>query len=380
MLGVTLLPIYLWGSGGIQISHVVLALSCLVYFLWKGFKADAPEILLLLLTLYIFVRESVAFLDSATDLRVFLPALYMLFNLIIFTTIRRWTSNYCRKKWLSYSVIAAAAVAMIGVLAFGYQITVDEEGGRAVGTFNNPNQLGYFSVCIYSIIVILYYERTLSKNLLFLIIPTSIFLAIVSLSKAAMVSIILSTFLILLIFGQSKKTLLIGNIIGASFVLAIIYYLVMAGYFDQFAFFRRLMDIGSQADDSLEGRGYHVLLQAGVFELLFGFGTTQVKNLIGFEVHSTIGGVFINYGILGVSFFLAFLVIWARRLLKNFGWLGLIIIASPTMLYGLTHNGIRFTIFWVLLGLSFSARRLADASTTTSYLANPFKKRQRGRS
>lgn len=379
MLGISLLPIYLWESGGIQISHIVLALSCLIYFLWKGFKADLPEFFLLLLALYIFVRESVVLLGGDTDMRSFFPAIYMFFNLIIFTTIRRLASNYCGKKWLSYGIFAAAGIATIGVLALGYKITADQEGGRAVGTFNNPNQLGYFSVCLYSMAVILYRESNISKSWLLVLVCTALFLAVASLSKAAMVSMALSVFFIIFVLSKSKRLLPI-SLISFFLILATVYYLTITGYLDQFAFFRRLMDIGSQSDDSLEGRGYTILIQAGALEFIFGFGTTQVKNIIGFEVHSTIGGVFINYGIIGCSLFLTFLIVWMKQILKNFGWLSFFIIAFPPMLYGLTHNGIRFTMFWILLGLSFSASQLKDASTATFALSAAFKKSQQDKS
>ena len=40
----------------------------------------------------------------------------------------------------------------------------------------------------------------------------------------------------------------------------------------------------------------------------------------------------------------------------SFGFIGIFLINLPPMLYGITHNGIRFTIFWILISLTLSQK------------------------
>ena len=352
ILGIVFLPIYLWESGGVQVSHIFLALGCASYILWKGLRAKSPEKVLAVLALFIFVRESMGVLGGVMDVRAFLPALYMLFNLIVFVTIRMWASSIPNQQLLSYGLFAGAAVAASGVLILGYGLTVDQEGGRAVGTFNNPNQLGYFAVCLYSCAVLLYYGRILSARALLALVFVAGFLAIVSLSKAATVGLATSLVCLLFVSGRSRKGLLYG-VLGGSLVLGTVLYLYAAGYLDGLAVTKRILDIGSDADDSLAGRGYHVLYQARGWEIFFGLGESGVKEFVGHEVHSTVGSVLASYGLVGAGLFVTFLGLWAKRLYDVLGFTGLFVVGSSPMLYGLTHNGIRFTMFWLFVGLSF---------------------------
>ena len=82
-----------------------------------------------------------------------------------------------------------------------------------------------------------------------------------------------------------------------------------------------------------------------------------MADIVGHEVHSTLGSVINNYGFLGLILFSAVLAIWAFRLWQSYGAVGMISIAGPAMLYGITHNGIRFTIFWLLFAASMAMAR-----------------------
>src|SRR5690606_1287440 len=73
----------------------------------------------------------------------------------------------------------------------------DSGYGRAVGTFNNPNQLGYFSVCILSLAYLLYRDEYLSYFAAFVVFVIAIFLSITSLSKAAMIANFIVAFMVL---------------------------------------------------------------------------------------------------------------------------------------------------------------------------------------
>ena len=76
-------------------------------------------------------------------------------------------------------------------------------------------------------------------------------------------------------------------------------------------------------------------------ELVWRFG----RNLT-MEIHSTPATALFSYGVIGLTSFLAMLVLAGRR--GEFGyWM---IIAAP-LAYSMTHMGLRFTLFWLLIAL-----------------------------
>jgi len=64
------------------------------------------------------------------------------------------------------------------------------------------------------------------------------------------------------------------------------------------------------------------------------------------EMHTAFGTILFSYGILGFFFFIKFLhQIIKQKYLMN------LLIMSPVLLYNLTHQGLRFTQFWIFLAL-----------------------------
>ena len=178
-----------------------------------------------------------------------------------------------------------------------------------------------------------------------------------SLSKAAIIAILF--YLIILVNKEDYKILFL------LFVISLTIIITNLDSIDNFRFISRILSIGSDNDDNLEGRGYTVLLNPD-FRILFGYGEGFMsKNyerpsfLVNSpeEVHSTLGGVLINYGIMGFILFVLFLLIIFKVSIKKFDFLNSFALFSPFMIYGLTHNGIRFTIFWIFLALIYSINK-----------------------
>jgi hypothetical protein len=123
---------------------------------------------------------------------------------------------------------------------------------------------------------------------------------------------------------------------------------------EQFKIYDRLSSIGVHGDDSLDGRGYNLLYTFGAFELLMGYGPSVVNNLIGHELHSTFGSYFVNYGILGGSLYLLFFFYSYQQCARSLGVIRSAICFSPVVLYGITHNGSRFSIVYLFIVCSVS--------------------------
>ena len=168
-----------------------------------------------------------------------------------------------------------------------------------------------------------------------------------------MISCAFAALLVGFLASRSKLQFVMGCFVAA-ILIATGLWLINSGQLADYKFVARLSGLGSQGDDSLAGRGYGVLTEVGAFQFLFGFGAQEVRQLVGHELHSTVASFFANYGVFGGLLFLGFLALWCGRVWRSLGLIGVLIIVVPPMMYGLTHNGSRFTIFWLLVAMSYA--------------------------
>ena len=350
LLGVSMLPVYTFGSGGVQPAHLVLALFAGLTLIRQGIPLISWVLALFSIFLYSFVVDGV-YVILGGEPWFMIHSIFFFYNFVLATAIYL----YVRANGLSVivpGIFIAAAIALVTILATGVDLREMGEGGRATGTFNNPNQLGYFSVCLLSLGYLFFRHRSISYWVAAGIFAVSLFLAISSLSKAAMAANFMVILLALKPVSSMNAMLrwIGGSLLGVCFVL----YLYLNGAFDDYLFMQRFMDMADESDSSLESRGYFAFLDGNVLQMLVGLGAQGVDDVVGHEVHSTLGSVVNNYGFVGLILFGAALVVWAIRLWQVYGLVGLICLAGPAMIYGITHNGIRFTIFWLLFAASMA--------------------------
>ena len=182
-----------------------------------------------------------------------------------------------------------------------------------------------------------------------------------SLSKAASIS---GMVLVLLIIAFCRLQRASGLVLGAGLVLGLVFELASGGLVERFMSLEpvanlehRLTGIGKQEDDNLLHRGYVRLIQHPQY-LAFGAGEGGFERLSedakkqGKELHSTLGTILMSYGLIGLGLFAMLLfIIFVRAPLASVAYLG------PVMLYSITHMGLRFSIFWVFLGLVYAQAR-----------------------
>lgn len=359
LLGAGLLPIYVFSSGGIQPAHMVLALFAIIGLLRRRFPAEIWLLSLLGISIYSFIVESF-YVVAGVEVASLMSSIFFFYNFFLVWAIY----SYCKRYGLSaltLGIISACVIAIVSVSVNG--VSLQEAGqGRTTGAFNNPNQLGYFSVCFLSLTYLLYRHGHLKYIVAVGMFAIAIFLSIASLSKAAMVANFVVAFLAIkpVRLGASKNSILssVGvplfwiliTILGLSYILA----LYVEGAFDGYLFVKRLQGMMSEGDSSLEARGYFVFLEGTTLQILFGFGSKGIADILGHEVHSTLASVLNNYGLVGFLLFSSALVAWAVNLWRAYGFIGMCCLSGPVMLYGITHNGIRFTAFWILFSASMA--------------------------
>lgn len=363
--GISLFPIYVFPSGGLQPSHIFLFTFAILWFLYNGIKVEIWGILFTILVVYIFFVESIYAINTQNNKGI-VNFYFLLFNLLIALSI----SHYVSKNGLNtifYGVITASLIAIFSAITSGVNLTEFGENGREIGSFNNPNQLGFFSVCLLSLAYLFYYYGKLNYLATVAVFLGSIFLSILSLSKAAMLANFITLFLALK--PKLKKRWIALWIIVIFIFLIILVELYFQGYFDKYLFFQRVQGIREEEDSSLESRGYFIFLNGNFIQLIFGLGSYNTMSILGHEVHSSIASILNNYGFFGAFIFIAILFSWGYKIYKTMGFISVICITMPYLLYSITHNGTRFTFFWILFASSIAASKtLLKGRNVKSYL------------
>ena len=245
------------------------------------------------------------------------------------------------------------SVAVIILIQLLYVLGLAEDGVRHTGTFNNPNQLAYWSLLMGAILIVL--KRGAKINLFDLILFTALaYIQTEALSKAGMIS-----FGVLVLFvGFQPVT---SKKLKAVFVLGLLTFLITEVTAPQQvknwvvaadnigAAVHRLGKIGVDVDDNPMVRGYSRLIEYPQY-LLTGAGEgAHWRFNARQELHSGLATIVFSYGILGFLLFGGFLTFVFMRLPLYYS-----LLLMPIILYGLTHQNFRNTGFWIFLALCFS--------------------------
>lgn len=357
-LAVSLIPVYVFSSGGVQPAHLLAFVFATAYTFKEGFRQESWSLLFLGLAVYIFVIESVYSILGA-PLKGLINFGFFFFNFFVSQAIFAHVERHGLRS-VVLGTIVAALIGTVSAASSGIDLTGLNGGGREIGTFNNPNQLGFFSVCLLSMTYLIYITGHLRFITSLTLFGSALLLSIMSLSKAAMIANALIMFIAL----RPKLTLRTSAlwqavVLGIILILARLY---NGGYFDELLFIQRIQNIGNESDSSLESRGYFAFLNGNFVQLIFGHGSFNIREIVGHEVHSTVATVLNSYGFFGFFAFTAILITWSLRIFQAFGIAGCLSIVAPSMLYGITHNGTRFMFFWVLFAasLAMANRRRRD--------------------
>lgn len=346
-------PFYLWNSGLPQIADFMMVLLILFYGFKKRFLLTIPaDTKRFVLVGFIFVFYA-TFVNLIWTLIINLStqflttSLFYIYNILIAVLMLSLLMEYKEK------IIAVTYKAvLISVLL---QMAINFAGGgfageRMTGGFNNPNQLGYYALLIASYLVYLSDKTKVKISLFMLGLLSSLLLAFASLSKAAILSMggLILVFLISKSQNKRLKRRITLIVILLSAIIGFLY--ATSPNFQEnpllLSVNHRISTIGKSQDDNLEGRGYDRFTNypqywiAGAGEGYYArFNDTK-------EFHSILGNIQVSYGMIGTLLFLAFLLIAIKKDPYRSGYILFFI-----LLYGLSHNGIRNTMFWILLAL-----------------------------
>lgn len=288
---------------------------------------------------------------SAGDgLRTWHYPLFHVFNCVFFVGLIGLYRRYGPRAltWTFWGTMISLGVQVAAGLAIGAN-----PHQRSTLFFENPNQLGYYALLSATLVVLC---GRFSKAPLVAIVAgllAAAFLNSLALSKGAGIGVVM--LIALLLLRRPLVVVVMGAALYAALHLGILETLTerISWRFDGF---------GVDSDDSLGGRGYdRILLFPQYIILGAGEGATSRFGLaMEGELHSTVGTLLFSYGIVGLVLFLRFLQKVVRGV-PRFEMFALM----PVALYGITHQGLRFRPFWVVLavvawiGLTEARRRQA---------------------
>ncbi|MEK2534203.1 O-antigen ligase family protein [Tetragenococcus halophilus] len=360
-------PIYLWSSGLPQISDLSIIFSIIIYTFYRKFTFKITEeikpILLvgLLFVVWIIFINLIWIFRLQTIDNFLVSTFFYIYNYFLLFFVIALVNHY---KNILFKVTYISVIISVIIQFLIYIISGGGDGSRQVGFLNNPNQLGYYSLLILAFLIFFSSKLDIKFYWFMLAMVSSIILILASLSKAAIVSML--GLLILYLFVKNKKKKLKKKyVVCLALILALGFSMYKATDFFQEnqlmnSVQERVDSIGEDADDNLEGRGYDRLYDHPEYWITGAGEGAYYRFKNNFELHSTLGNLLISYGIVGLSLFVL-MVLFA---LRNDRFRSTYIVLF-LMVYGLTHNGIRNSLLWILLALiaSYTIKEINERTT-----------------
>lgn len=338
-------PIYVFASGLPQPADlIILVIAPVAFSRWNGRLNVRSKHAIRALAVFIGYVLANATLWSVTSgswsinpkYGFLMTPLFYLFDglalLVILVLYERYGERFA---WLTLRMLLISVVVQT-VLTFIYT-----RGGqfRSYGLFNSSNQLGYYAILVAAILLLGQARFRLPMAYVLVGQLACLYLALLSASRAALASAMI--LLVVAVVSRLRTILVIGAVA--------LFFAVIVNPFDAAIERSRSRIANDQTLGVLEERGYDRLAAHPEY-LLLGAGEgyymrfKETSALGSHELHSSAGTLIFCYGVFGASLFLAFII----KVLRGAD-LRRVLLMLPPAAFGLSHQGLRFTLFWVLL-------------------------------
>ena len=351
-----LFPIQLLPQGGLQLADYILLIgiaSLIFRIIFQKSNIIFNNIYLkgaFFFTFYSLVVSFIFFIVYSDYKFLLAP-----FNYIYCFLCLYFVADLTRKELFFKITYISLIITLVIQLILFFNTGLNYDSGRCMIMFKNPNQLGFWGLIVLLILVLINNNIFLKRPfLLYGAMLLSSFFIIVSISQAAIITLIL---LLLLLLFRKRPVILISSIVFISFLT--FYYLNTSKFEENpytnaiFTRFENDLFNEDDTDNNLEGRSYNRISQNSVY-LIFGAGESGL-NRFGYntnEIHSTFGSLLFSYGLLG---FLIFCIPLLSISLKSYSINSVIFLIF--LIVTLTHNVIRWPLFWVLPYLMFCMKK-----------------------
>ena len=338
---------YVLGSGGAQPADVALAALALLVVSPKRMLAFMRQYTVYLLFLIWVIVINAVWSAIYVRLDFMLSASYYIFNAFILITV--YTIRYQSPDYFDRVIIVGLRVSIFIQLLF----LLGGFSGRAVGTFNNPNQLAYWAVAVSSIYLLIRRHSTRWSDLPFLL--GAAYACLSSLSRSGTISVVAMLILWFWMALETPKRRLMGAMVGMLLALSLLQGVdinqLVSGGSTLSSFETRIEQ--RQGENVTEVRNWDRISQYYKYNILGAgegyFRRFESSRVLAIEIHSSFATLLFSYGIVGLGLFLAFLF----RCVRKIPW-SLSVYLIPSLIYGITHQGLRFSFFWLLIGIMCS--------------------------
>jgi len=266
-----------------------------------------------------------------------MPPVFYIYNVIMFFNVLALYQKY-RDRFLWFT--AKLIIISLGVQAFVALFHVSASL-RAAALFNNANQLGAFAVLSASLLLMFHRSKHISTLEVTFGVLATVYLCLMSASRGALVGIGLLA--VCGAFVRIRTILLVGG--------ALVVMLLVGGPMLD-ALHRTTSRVKNDTNMTVfEERGYDRIMN-NPWYVVIGSGegdydrfedSTAIHH---HEIHSSFGTLIFCYGIAGLILFGVFVYF----VLRGSGFRTWLLVA-PSFVYGMTHQALRTTMFWVLLAV-----------------------------
>ncbi|WP_346795499.1 hypothetical protein R5M92_08580 [Halomonas sp. Bachu 37] len=364
-LGLSLGSLYLFPSGGPQLTDVALVGFVgvmLVMSLGDKHLKVSPLAMcwgLMVLWVVLVCLSWTLIMETTTFFR---PAMFFIYNFLVGIALLRFLGVYGERA----KVLIRNGVSIALLIAGGHVLVQLALGvNRTTGSFNNPNQLAYFSLC--GVVVLLMLDDFQPKlRPLGLAGLASGVLGILAASSLAAMG---GGALVLIGWAMANARqvkyfarlllllpLLLGGVLWAD----------MSSDGQVLRNLEARLDRApSKVDSVYEERKFDRLMNFPAYAIL-GAGEAERERFApygGHEIHSSFVNMLFAYGLPGLGLFLLTIAIALRRA-PLYVWAG---VAGP-LIYSMTHNGLRSTLFWMLLVVCWHLYRQGSIAASSHRL------------
>ncbi|RAR59102.1 hypothetical protein BCL93_110135 [Onishia taeanensis] len=342
-------PLYVYPSGSAQpTDYVFLALVCLVYVHALATSRELPlakiPIYWGLLAFWVFVHCLVSSLVLQSS-DFYRTMAFWVYNTAVASCFLYLLGMGPKSKiYIEWGICLGLITSGVGViLSLGVE-------GRAVGFFNNPNQLAFFSLLGISSLLVLARMRLLVKPLIILAVLSGILGIFAAASLAAIAGFFLVVVGYLLANLQPKQLFRFSVILSLLFMTSLLVDDKAVTRISENIYSRSVVAEG-KFDSIGEERNYDRILAFPEYTLV-GAGEGHLDRFYPYdknEIHSSLGNLLFAYGVPGIALFMALLYSVLRSSPPPI-WF----VVSGPIVYSLTHMGLRTTLFWIFLAIVWS--------------------------
>lgn len=369
-LSFAMFPVYLFSSGGFQIVDAIIVLISLIIFLTG--RADEIRIGAYYISPFIpFIVWSVIInsyysAEAITEAGYLLTTIQLIFGfyiLFLFSMVfNRILSNPEGRSYLYWGLLASCITP--------WMISAKRGLTRNALSFNNPNQLAYYSILILSMLILVNSidSKTQGKNrvywiLTIIVLAFSNIFVVVSVSRAGLVVVmLLDIYLLYALFKEHTKLLLLLVFMLLSVLVAVLQYKTVFHKKSPDDMKRvnavQTMNQRFAKHDIIENLQKRISYVRTDNDFIFICGSggqkfrlqeeVSVGDMFKKEAHNAIMEIYDSYGVIGILLFLGGSAFFLIRL-GNFPYKWFFF--ATMLLYNIAHNGFRFRCMWVAIAL-----------------------------